>query len=72
MRSWRRPSIVLKTARTEHGLPGLAWCLEERSRLGLFHPDRAVELGVTPGPDFGRLQRGETIVTSGGADRVPR
>ena len=60
------PDYLLKTVRTEHGLPGLAWCLEERSRLGQFHPERAVELGVTPGPDFGRLQRGETISTSDG------
>ena len=60
------PDYLLRTARTEHGLPGLAWCLEERSRLGLFHPERAVELGVKAGPDFGRLQRGETIVTADG------
>jgi len=60
------PEYLLKTAGTEHGLPGLAWCLEEKPRLGLFHPQRAVELGVTPGPDFGRLQRGETVNISGG------
>ena len=60
------PEYLLRTARTEHGLPGLAWCLEERSRLGLFHPERAVELGVKPGPEFGRLQRGETIITADG------
>ena len=28
---------------------------------GSFDPDRARELGVTPGPDFGRLQQGETV-----------
>jgi ribonuclease Z len=60
------PDYLLRTARTDHGLPGLAWSLEERSRLGQFHPEQAQELGVTPGPDFGRLQRGETIVTTGG------
>ena len=60
------PDYLLRTARTEHGLPGLAWCLEERSRLGLFHPERAAALGVTAGPDFGRLQRGETITTAAG------
>jgi ribonuclease Z len=27
----------------------------------VFDPEAAVQLGVTPGPEFGRLQRGETI-----------
>ncbi len=62
---------LLRTARTDHGLPGLAWCLEEKSRPGLFHPERAVELGVEPGPDFGRLQRGEAITTAEGREVKP-
>lgn len=61
----------LVTATTEHGLPGLAWCLEEKPRAGLFHPQKAKQLGVTPGPDFGRLQRGETIVTAEGREVKP-
>jgi ribonuclease Z len=63
---YEMPDYVVRAVRTEHGLPGLAWCLEEKSRLGAFHPERAVELGVRPGPDFGRLQRGETITTAEG------
>jgi ribonuclease Z len=73
-----RPGIVLeradywlKAAPTEHSLPGLAWCLEEKLRAGLFHPERAVELGVTAGPDFGRLQRGETVTTAEGREVRP-
>jgi ribonuclease Z len=61
----------LKTAPTDHGLPGLAWCLEEKARPGLFHPERAVELGVAPGPDFGRLQRGDPVKTAEGREVLP-
>lgn len=61
----------LRTAPTDHGLPGLAWCLEEKPRPGLFHPERAAELGVVPGPDFGRLQRGETVMTATGREVHP-
>jgi ribonuclease Z len=60
------PEYVLRTARTDHGLPGLAWCLDEKARQGQFHPDRAIALGIMPGPDFGRLQKGETISTPDG------
>jgi ribonuclease Z len=62
----RLPEYTLRTAPTDHGLPGVAWCLEEPPRPGLFHPEIASGLGVTPGPDFGRLQRGESVMTSSG------
>jgi ribonuclease Z len=58
----------LKTTATEHGLAGLAWCLEEKTRPGVFHPERAVELGIKPGPDFGRLQRGQPVTTAEGRE----
>ena len=45
----------------DHGGRGLGYALVEDSRPGVFDPVRARELGVTPGPDFGRLQRGETV-----------
>lgn len=63
---YEMPDYAIKATPTEHGMPGLAWCMEERTRLGMFHPDRAVELGIKPGPDFGRLQRGENITTADG------
>ncbi len=58
----------LKAASSAHGIPGLAWCLEEKVRPGLFHPEKALELGVAAGPDFGRLQRGEVVVTAEGRE----
>ena len=61
----------LKAAPVAHGLPGLAWCLEEKSRPGLFHPETALALGVAAGPDFGRLQRGDTVVTADGREVRP-
>ena len=38
---------------------GYAW--SEPDRPGRFDAERARALGVTPGPDFGRLQAGETV-----------
>ena len=37
------------------------YALVEAQRPGEFDPRAAEELGVTPGRDFGRLQRGETV-----------
>jgi ribonuclease Z len=46
---------------TDHGVRALGYAIVEHPRPGAFDPDRARELGVTPGPDFGRLQEGETV-----------
>jgi ribonuclease Z len=45
----------------KHGGPGLGYALVEDPRPGHFDPERARELGVRPGPDFGRLQSGEEV-----------
>ena len=45
----------------EHAGSALGYALVEAPRPGQFHPDRARELGVEFGPDFGRLQRGEVV-----------
>src|SRR4051812_15912277 len=37
------------------------YAIVEDERPGEFDPVEAQRLGVTPGPDFGRLQRGETV-----------
>jgi ribonuclease Z len=48
------------------GLPALGYALLEHDRPGRFDEARALELGVRPGPDFGRLQRGEPVQGSNG------
>jgi ribonuclease Z len=45
----------------DHGGPGLGYALVEDPRPGQFDPKTARSLGVTPGPDFGRLQSGEEV-----------
>jgi ribonuclease Z len=48
--------------RVEHRTPrAFGYALVENERPGTFDPLEAERLGVRPGPDFGRLQRGETV-----------
>jgi ribonuclease Z len=44
-----------------HRVNAYGYVLSEDERPGVFDPAAAARLGLTPGPDFGRLQRGETV-----------
>src|SRR5919112_14799 len=44
-----------------HRVRAYGYALVEDDRPGRFDADRARELGVAEGPDFGRLQRGEQV-----------
>ncbi len=48
-----------------HKVPAYCYCLEEDSRPGRFHKQRALELGVPEGPLFGRLQKGHPVEVDG-------
>jgi ribonuclease Z len=44
-----------------HRGPALGYVLYEDERPGVFDPEAARRLGLSEGPEFGRVQRGETI-----------
>jgi len=44
-----------------HRGTAFGYALFEDERPGEFDPAAAITLGLTPGPEFGRLQRGETV-----------
>jgi ribonuclease Z len=57
----RRDGYALAAFRVAHRVPALGYALVEDERPGRLDPELAERLGVRPGPDFGRLQRGETV-----------
>jgi ribonuclease Z len=58
----RRDGYLVAAIPVEHkGARCFGYALVEDPRPGHLDPQLAQQLGVTPGPDFGRLQRGETV-----------
>ncbi len=49
-----------------HTKPCLGYVFEEHPRPGLFHPEKALELGLPKGPLWGKLQKGESVSTPDG------
>lgn len=56
---------VVRALKTEHSTPSLGYALIENPRPGRFNRERAVELGVPPGPLFAKLQKGSPVEING-------
>jgi ribonuclease Z len=52
---------ALRCFPVEHGVRALGYSLVEEERPGRFDPEAAKRLGVSEGPDFAALQRGEPV-----------
>ncbi len=57
----RRAGYEIRTMKTEHNVASIGYVLEEEKRPGRFNRERAIELGVKPGPLFARLQSGQSV-----------
>ena len=66
-----RDGYEIASFEVRHRSPAYGYALIEHDRPGRFDDARARELGVTPGPDFGRLQRGEMVTTDAGDSVAP-
>lgn len=54
-----------------HSKPCIGYRLQEDDRPGIFHPEKAMELGVPKGPLWSKLQRGEAVELSDGVHVAP-
>ncbi|MGH2989586.1 MAG: ribonuclease Z [Solirubrobacterales bacterium] len=57
----RRDGYEVRSFPVDHRVRAYGYALVEDERPGRFDPEAAARLGVEPGPDFGRLQRGEEV-----------
>jgi ribonuclease Z len=55
-----------------HTKPCLAYGIQEHARPGVFHPEKALALGVPRGPMWSQLQDGETVHLADGTAVRPR
>jgi len=62
----RHEGYEVRSFPVEHRMRAYGYAIVEDERPGHLDAARAGELGVTPGPDLGRLQRGEEVEGSAG------
>ncbi len=56
-----RDGYRIASVEVAHRGPSFGYVLYEDERPGVFDPGAAVALGLVPGPEFGRVQRGEPV-----------
>ena len=56
-----RDGYEIEAVAVSHRGPAFAYVVSEYDRPGVFDPDAARRAGLTEGPEFGRVQRGETV-----------
>jgi ribonuclease Z len=67
----RRKGYGVRAVRVDHRVNALGFALEEDLRPGRFDPEVAKKLGVAPGPDFGKLQKGQAVKLADGTEVKP-
>ncbi|MDR2865836.1 MAG: ribonuclease Z [Methanomassiliicoccaceae archaeon] len=53
--------FIVKAFGVSHDVPALGFAFQENDRPGRFNRAKAMAMGLEPGPDFSRLQKGETV-----------
>jgi ribonuclease Z len=62
----RHATYEVRSFEVEHRMRAYGYALVEDERPGRFDPETAQRLGVTPGPDFKRLQDGQPVTVGSG------
>ena len=57
---------TIEAIKLNHTKPCFGYVMREKDRPGEFFPEKAKQLKISVGPDFGRLQRGESVINSDG------
>lgn len=63
--------FIVEAFRLDHTKPCMGYTMREKERPGLFHPEKAKELGVPQGPLWGRLQGGSNVILNDGRTITP-
>lgn len=60
-----REEYIIRALKTEHNISSLGYALIENPRPGRFNREKAIELGIPPGPLFAKLQKGNPVEVNG-------
>lgn len=63
-------TISIKAVPIQHRIPCFGYVLVEADKVGTLDAEKCRQLGIPPGPDYGKLKNGETVITVGTGQEV--
>ena len=60
----------IKAVPLQHRIPCFGYVIQENDKPGTLDKDKAVKLGVKPGPDFGLLKSGKSVIAVGTGQEI--
>ncbi|WP_406662476.1 ribonuclease Z [Methanolobus sp. ZRKC3] len=61
----KRDGYSIHVVKTDHSIPSLGYAIVEDERPGRFNRQKAIELGIAPGPLFSKLHNGQSVEVNG-------
>lgn len=58
--------VAVETVRLRHGIDSYGYRVQEKDRPGSLQKEKLEKLGLSPGPDYARLKRGESLLLKDG------
>ncbi len=53
--------FVVSAAKLDHGVPSFGYRIQEKDKVGALQVEKAVALGIPPGPAYGKLKAGISV-----------
>ncbi len=63
--------FTVEAFKLDHTKPCFGYTMREKTRAGMFHPEKALELGVPRGPLWSQLQKGNSVILENGKEIFP-
>ncbi|MGK7873912.1 MAG: ribonuclease Z [Xenococcaceae cyanobacterium] len=63
---YEEEEFTVSCKQLKHRVPAFGYRIGEKDRPGRFNVEKAVALGIPPGPVYGKLKRGETVTLPDG------
>ena len=60
----------IKAVPLQHRIPCFGYVIQEKDKPGTLDKDKAVKLGVKPGPDLGILKSGRSVIAVGTGQEI--
>ncbi len=65
-------NFTIKAAALKHRIPSFGYVVQEKNQVGTLDVQKLKKLGIPPGPDYGKLKEGKSVIVPATGREVKR